>query len=127
VASALLFVKELQRKNTKAEIGLANPLPYAYAATPAGASRGIVSGDNRVVEGARCCTGGPGHDAATGRGAIDLNALADYALAQAPPTIVPTSAFAHGTAALTGAISLWCFIAIRVPHCATWWKSNYVR
>jgi hypothetical protein len=85
VASALLFVKELQRKNTKAEIGLANPLPYAYAATPAGASRGIVSGDNRVVEGARCCTGGPGHDAATGRGAIDLNALADYALAQAPP------------------------------------------
>jgi subtilase family serine protease len=94
LAGGLAIVDQDLRAHARQDIGLANPLLYTIARLPGAASviSDVTTGDNdlgRSIDGRPfgCCTAGPGYDAASGLGSVNVGALAGAAQSIVPALV----------------------------------------
>ena len=100
LAGGFALIDELLRRQGRIALGLANPLLYRLGRNPASSAQvffDVTSGSNDVgpfIQPSQaplgCCTARAGYDEASGWGGVDLDALAEAALAAQHPLAIPT-------------------------------------
>ncbi len=139
LAGGLALIDELLRQHKQQGLGQVNPLLYQLGENPSEAPlvfSDVTVGSNDVgpfISGAKalgCCSAGPGFDAASGWGGVNLNNLATAALAAEPAIVdvsqvVPANPGAVARRALydqvtcTGACQIGALARISIPGSKT--------